>query len=91
MIEYVNSFLLLTINIAWNYLLYLLQIQNILRAINIVTDSVTLNQLNNPGKEVDSEVKVIKIRGGCKEKTDTKTLPTINEEDTNDVIEREIE
>ena len=47
-----------------NYLLYLLQIQNIFRAINIVMDSAILDQLNNPEKEVDSEV--TKTRGQLK-------------------------
>ena len=36
--------------------------QNIFRAINIVMDSGILDQLNNLGKEVDSEVKAIKTR-----------------------------
>ena len=49
---------------------------------------MTLDQLNNLEKDIDSEVKVIKTRRGCKKKTDTKTLPTINEEDTNDIIEK---
>ena len=51
-------------------------------------NSVALNQLNNLGKEVDSEVKVIKTRWGPKKKTDTEMLQTINEEDTNDIIEK---
>ena len=54
MIEYVHSFLLL--NIARNYLLYLLQIQKIFGATNVVMDSAILNQLNNLEKEVDSDV-----------------------------------
>ena len=47
-------------------------------------DSVVFDQLNN----VDSEVKVIKTKRGHRKKTDTKMLPTINEEDTNDIIEK---
>ena len=50
-------------------------------------DSGILDQLSNLEKVVDFEVKAIKPRRGCK-RTDTKTLPTINEEDTNDVIEK---
>ena len=69
MIEYVNSFLLLTLlriicNIYYKYKIFLC-------AINIVMDSVILYQLNNLGKYVDSEVKVIKTR---KKKTDAKTF-----------------
>ena len=48
-------------------------------------NSVILDQLNNLGKDIDSEVKVIKTRRGRKKKTDTKTLPTINRGDTNDI------
>ena len=47
-------------------------------------DSIVLNQLNNLQKNVDSEVKVIETRRGRKKETDTKTLPTIDEGDTND-------
>ena len=49
-------------------------------------DSVILDQLNNLEKEVNSEV--IKTRRGREKKTDTKTLWKINEEDTNDNIEK---
>ena len=62
-----------------------------LHVINIVMDSIILDQLNNlqlVEKDVDSEAKVIKTRRGRNKKTDTKTLPTINEEDTNDIIEK---
>ena len=59
-----------------------------MRAINIVVDSIILDQLNNPGKDVNSEVTVIKPRSVCKMKTDTKTLLTINEEDTIDIREK---
>ena len=51
-------------------------------------DSVILYQLSNLEKDVDSEVKVIRPRMGHKKKTYTKTLPTINEEDTNNVREK---
>ena len=56
------------------------------RAINIVMDSVILDQLNNPEKEIDSEV--IKAKKGRKKKTDTKRSPKMNEEDTNYIRER---
>ena len=72
--------------LKWPYLSYLLQIQNIFRAINIVMDSVILSQLNNLEKEIDSEV--IKTKRGRKKKTDAKTLPKINEKDTNDIREK---
>ena len=79
MIEYVNSVLLLTLlGIIYNiYDKYKI----LLCAINIVMDSVIRNQLNNLGKDVTSVVNVIKPRRGCKKKTDTKTLLTINEKE----------
>ena len=43
----------------------------------IIMDSAILDLLNNTEKEVNSEV--IKTRKSRKKKTDTKTLPTINE------------
>ena len=46
-------------------------------------DSRILDQLNNPEKEVDSEV--IKTKRGRKTKTDTKMLPKISEEYRNDI------
>ena len=51
-------------------------------------DSIILNQLNNLGKDVGSEVKAIKPRRGRRNKTDSKTLPTINEEDGNDIRDK---
>ena len=51
-------------------------------------DSAILDQLNNVEKDLDCEVKVIKTKRGHKKETNTKTLPTINEEDTNDIIEK---
>ena len=38
----------------------------LLRAINIVVDSITLDQLNNLEKDIDFEVKVSKTRKGRK-------------------------
>ena len=49
-------------------------------------DSTILDQLNNLEKEVDSEV--IKTKSGRKIKTDTKTFPTINEEEGNDIRDK---
>ena len=49
-------------------------------------DSVILDQLNNLEKGVDSEV--IKTGSGHKKKTATKTLPTINEEEGNDIRDK---
>ena len=86
MIENVNSFLLLTLLEFIYYIYYKYEI--ILRATDTVMDSVILDQLNNLEKDVDSEVKVIKTRRGRKKKTDTKTLLKINEEHTNDIIEK---
>ena len=86
MIEYVNSFLLFTLLGIIYYIYYKYKI--FLGAINILKDFVIINQLNNLGKDVDSEVKVIKPRRGRKKKTDTKTLPTINEGDSNDIREK---
>ena len=86
MTEYVNSFLLLTLLGIIYYIYYKHKI--FVCAINIVMDSVMLDQLNKLENDVDSEVKVIKTRRGCKKKTDTKTLLTINEEDTNDIREK---
>ena len=64
MIEYVNSFLLSALfGIIYNiYNKY----KTFLRAINIVMDSIILDQLNNLGKDVDSEVNVIRPRRGAK-------------------------
>ena len=70
MIEYINSFLLLTV-FGIIYCIFL-------RAISIVMDSVILNQLNNLAKDVDSDVKVIEPRRGRKKKINTKTLPKMN-------------
>ena len=60
MIEYINSFLLLTLLGIIYYIYYKYKI--FLHAINIVMDSIILDQLNNLGKDVDSEVKLIKTK-----------------------------
>ena len=66
MIEYVNSFLLLTLFgiIYYTYCKHKI----FFRAINIVMDSVILNKLNNLEKDVNSEVKEIKPRMAAKRK-----------------------
>ena len=87
MIEYVNSFLLLTLLGIIYYIYYKYKI--FLHALNIVMNSVILHQLNNLENDIDSEVKAIKTRRGCKKKTDTKTLPTINKGDTNEIKRKE--
>ena len=80
MIEYVNSFLLLTLLGTIYYIYY--KYRRVFRAINIVMDSAILNQLNNLEKEVDSEV--TKSKRGRKKKTDTK----VNEEEENYVRDK---
>ena len=71
MIEYVISFLLLTLIgiIYYKYKIFF-------PAINFVMDSAILDQLNNLEKEVNSEV--IKTKRGRKKKTDNRTLLIIN-------------
>ena len=80
MIEYVNSFLLLTLPRTIYYVYY--KYRRFFRVINIVMDSTILSQLNNLEKEVDSEV--TKTRKGHKKKNDTE----INEVEENDVREK---
>ena len=80
MIEYVNSFLLLTL-LGTIYYIYC-KYRRFFRVINIVMDSVILNQLSNLEKEIDSEV--TKPKRGRK----LKTIPTINEVEENDVREK---
>ena len=80
MIEYINSFLLLTL-LGAIYYIYC-KCRRFFRAINFVMDSAILNQLNNLEKEVDSEV--TKSKRGRKKKTDTK----VNEEEENEVREK---
>ena len=80
MIEYIISFLLLTLLGTICYIYY--KCRRFFRAINIVMDSAILNQLNNPEKEIDSEL--TKSKRGRKRKTDTK----VNEEEENDVREK---
>ena len=77
MIEYVNSFLLLTL-LGTIYYIYC-KYRRFFLVINIVMDSAILNQLSNLEKEVDSEV--TKPKRGRKKKT----IPTINEMEENDV------
>ena len=50
-------------------------------------DSIILN-LQRAEKDIDCEFNVIKTGRGRKKKTDTKTLLKINEEGTNDIIEK---
>ena len=76
MIEYVNSFLLLTLLGTIYYIYYKYRI--LFRAVNMVTDSAILNQLNNTKKEA------IKSKRGRKKKL----LPTINEVEENDITEK---
>ena len=54
MIEYVNSFLLLTLLGTIYYVYY--KYRRLFHVINIVMDSSILSQLNNLEKEVHSEV-----------------------------------
>ena len=68
MIEYVNSFLLLTL-LGTIYYIHC-KYRRFVHVINIVVDSAILNQLSNLEKEVDSEV--TKSKRGRKKKIDTK-------------------
>ena len=77
MIEYVNSFLLLTLLGTIYYIYY--KYRKLFHVINLVMDFAIIGQLNNLEKEVDSEV--TKTRKGRKKKT----IPTINEVEENDV------
>ena len=70
MIEYINSFLLLTLLGIIYYIYYKYRI--FFHAINTVMDSTILDQLNNLEKEIDSEVS--KTRKNRKKKTDNKTV-----------------
>ena len=76
MTEYKNSFLLLTLLGIISYIYF--KIQNIFACYKY-SDGFRNTQLNNLEKDVNSEVKFIKPRRGCKKKTDTKTLPLINQ------------
>ena len=84
MIEYVNSFLVLTLLGIIHHTYHKYKI--VFRAINILMDSVILDQLNSLEKEVDAEI--TKIKRVRKKKTDTKTLHKINEEVMNDIIDK---
>ena len=85
-IEYVNSFLLLTLLGIIYYICYKQKI--FLRAINIAVDATILYKFNNLEKNFDPEFKVIKTRMGRKKKIDTKMLPTINEEEGNGIRDK---
>ena len=80
MIEYVNSYLLLTLPETIYHIYYKYKI--FFRVINIVI----LNQLNNLEKDFDFEV--IKTKRGRKKKTDIKMLPKINEKEKNDLRDK---
>ena len=80
MIEYVNSFLLLTLLGIIYYIYY--KCRRFFRVIDLVMDSAILDQLSNLEKEVDSEV--TKSRKGLNKKTGTK----INEVEENDVRDK---
>ena len=80
MIEYVNSFLLLTLLGIIYHIYY--KYRKFFRAINIVMDSAILDQLSNLEKEVNSEV--TKSKRGRKKKTDTK----VNEEEENELRDK---
>ena len=80
MIDYVNSFLLLTL-LGTIYFIYC-KYRRFYCVINIVMDSAILNQLSNLEKEVDFEAP--KPKRGHKKKIDTK----INEVEENDVREK---
>ena len=84
MIEYVNSFLLLTMFGATCYAYY--RLKKIFYLISIVMDSAIIDHLTTLEKNVDSEI--TKPKRGRKKRTDNKTLPTINEAEENDVREK---
>ena len=84
MIEYINSFLFLTLLGTIYYIYYKYKI--FFRALHIVMDSIILNQLSNLEEEVGSEV--IQTRKGRKKKTGIKMLPTINEGEKNDIRDK---
>ena len=77
MIDYVNSFLLLTL-LGMIYYIYC-KYRRLFRVFNIVMDSAILNHLSNLEKEVDSEL--TKPKRGRKKKT----IPSLNEEEENNV------
>ena len=72
-------------NIAWNYLLYLLQMPKIFLCYKYSNGFCNTQSTNKIEKDVNSEV--TKSKRGRQKKTDTK----INEEEENDIIEREID
>ena len=80
MIEYVNSFLLLTMFGSTCYVYY--KLKKFFYLISIVMDSEILDQLTNLGRDVDSEFP--KPKRGRKKKADTK----MNELQDNDVRDK---
>ena len=80
MIEYINLFILLTTFGSTCYIYY--RLKKIFYPINIVTDSETLCQLTNLGRDVDSEFP--KPKRGRKKKADTK----MNELEDNDIRDK---
>ena len=80
MIEYVNSFLLLTMFGSTYYVYY--KLKKFFYLISIIMDSEILDQLTDLGRDIDSEV--IKPKRGRKKKADTKT----NELEDNDVRDK---
>ena len=81
-IEYINSFL----SLALLGIIFITNTNYFARY--KYSDGIRNNQLNNLEKDVDSKVKAIKPRRGRKKKTDTKTLPTINEEGGNEIRDK---
>ena len=80
MIEYVNSFLLLTMFGSTCYAYY--RVKKIFYLISIVMDSEILDQLTNLGRDVDSEFP--KPKRGRRRKAD----PKMNELENNDVRDK---
>ena len=80
MIEYINSFILLTMFGSTCYVYY--RLKKIFYLISIIMDSEILDQLTNLGRDVDSEF--LKPKRGRKKKADTK----INELEVNDIRDK---
>ena len=83
MIEYVNSFLLLTMFESTCYVYY--KMKKFFYLISILMDSEILDQLANPEKNTDSEV--TKPKRGRKKRTDTK-MNEVEENDARDKRDR---
>ena len=84
MIEYVNSFLLLTMFGSTCYVYY--KLQKIFYLISIVMDSEILDQLTDLGRDVDSEFP--KPKRGRNNQRLKKADPKINELEDNDVRDK---